>query len=229
MTFEPTLEFETVRPLFQAAETAVEADEIDKAIDILDELAARGVRLTWGGGAAEPRPDMEGSLQLRGSEMMFRPDHVRFQDGQPVPPHDAGPSDNVPQPAWSIPDNLLELVDDDEGGIWEDKTWDPILLTVMKGTVYRGRHIPVAWQIEFEPVGPRFQAANEKPAKLGLDADGYGWATLIKTVAETSHPAMAKQLQFGDTEASACVVWVESEAACRQLIEMTWTLIHVKT
>ena len=59
----------------------------------------------------------------------------------------------------------MELVDADEGGIWEDDSWDPILLTVMKGTVYRGRHIPV----EFEPVGPGFEVANDKLRKLGLE------------------------------------------------------------
>jgi len=133
----------------------------------------------------------------------------------------------TPQPEWSIPENLLELVDGDEGGIWEDDSWDPILLTVMKGTVYRGRPIPLAWQIEFEPVGPRFEVANEKLMTLGLDPDGYGWATLIKNVAEKYHPDLAKELQF-DEELAACVVWVESEDACRQLIQMTWTLINVE-
>jgi Immunity protein 51 len=132
---------------------------------------------------------------------------------------------NAPQPEWNIPENLLELVDADEGGIWEDDSWDPILLTVMKGTVYRGRHIPVAWQIEFEPVGPGFQVANDKLRKLGLEPDGYGWAALIRNVAEKYHPDLAKELRF-DEELAACVVWVESEAACRQLIQMTWALIN---
>ena len=60
----------------------------------------------------------------------------------------------------------------------------------MKGTVYRGRAIPLAWQIEFEPVGPAFEVANEKLSTLGLDPDGYGWATLIKGVADKYHPCL---------------------------------------
>ena len=108
----------------------------------------------------------------------------------------------TPQPEWNIPENLLELVDGDEGGIWEDDSWDPILLTVMKGTVYRGRTIPLAWQIEFEPVGPAFEVANAKLSTLGLDPDGYGWATLIKGVADKYHPDLAKELQFGGHRAN---------------------------
>jgi hypothetical protein len=40
-------------------------------------------------------------------------------------------------------------------------------------------------------------------------------------------PTLPKELQF-DEELAACVVWVESEDACRQLIQMTWTLINVE-
>jgi hypothetical protein len=98
----------------------------------------------------------------------------------------------------------------------------------MKDTVYRGRPIPLAWQIEFEPAGSGFEAANEKLAALGVDPDGYGWATLIQRVAEKYYPEMAKELQFGDTEGSACVVWVESEDMSRQLIQMTWRLINAE-
>jgi hypothetical protein len=70
------------------------------------------------------------------------------------------------QPEWSVPENLPELINN-EDGMWEDDRWDPILLTVMKGTVYNGRDIPLTWQIEFEPVGPRFQLANEKLDQTG--------------------------------------------------------------
>lgn len=129
-------------------------------------------------------------------------------------------------PDWSIPENLAELLDADEDGIWENDSWDPILLSVMKDTMYRGLPIPLAWQIEFDPTGPGFKAANEKLATLGMDPDGYGWATLIQCIAEEYHPEMAKELQFGDTEESACVVWVESEDMCRQLIQMAWRLIN---
>ena len=54
-------------------------------------------------------------------------------------------------PDWTIPGNLQELVDSDEGSIWEDTRWEPVLLTVMGGTSYGGRAIRLAWQIEFQP------------------------------------------------------------------------------
>ena len=129
-------------------------------------------------------------------------------------------------PDWNIPDNLGELLDRDEGGMWEDSRWAPLLLTVMKGTSYAGRDIPLAWQIEFEPVGRPFESANDKIRALGLDPDGYGWASLIKSVAEKYHPEMAKELRFDDTEEATCVVWVESESSCRKLLQMAWNLIY---
>ena len=74
-------------------------------------------------------------------------------------------------PDWNIPDNLGELLNRDEGGMWEDSRWAPLLLTVMKGTSYVGRDIPFAWQIEFEPVGRPFESTNDKIRALGLDPD----------------------------------------------------------
>ena len=129
-------------------------------------------------------------------------------------------------PDWTIPDNLQELVDADEGGIWEDPRWEPILLSVMGGTSYCGRDIPLAWQIEFQPHGELFDAPNAKIVTLGLEPDGYGWATLIQNVFAKYHPAVADELQFGDTESAACVVWVESESSCRLLMQVAWSLIH---
>ena len=129
-------------------------------------------------------------------------------------------------PDWTIPHDLPELIDAEEGGIWEDTRWEPILLSVMGGTTYGGRDIPLAWQIEFEPDGPSFEAPNAKIAALGLDPDGYGWAHLIQSMFAKYHPEFSGELQFGDTDVSACVVWVESETTCRLLIQLVWSLIH---
>ena len=41
------------------------------------------------------------------------------------------------QPQWDIPKNLPQLLDDDEGGIWQDDRWTPILLTAMLAYVAR--------------------------------------------------------------------------------------------
>jgi hypothetical protein len=132
-----------------------------------------------------------------------------------------------PFPAWSIPHNLSELIDADGHGIWDDEaTFAPITLSVMKDVVFGGRPIELSWQIEFEPDGDQFDVGNERLEGLGLDADGYGWATLIQSVIRKYHPAIADELQFGDTEEATCVVWVESENTCRTLTEVVWNLIH---
>jgi len=129
-------------------------------------------------------------------------------------------------PDWMIPEDLQQLVEADKDGIWEDTRWEPVLLTVMSGTSYGGRDIPLAWQIEFEPDGELFVSRNAKLTELGLEPDGYGWATLIKSVFMKYHPEVADELQFGDTESATCIVWVETEATCRLLMQVVWSLIH---
>ncbi len=132
----------------------------------------------------------------------------------------------INMPEWTIPGNLQKLVSADGDGIWEDARWDPVLLTVMGGISYCGRAIPLAWQIEFEPVGDLFAAPNAKIEALGLEPDGYGWATLIRSVFTKYYPGSADELQFGDVELATCVVWVESESTCKLLMQIVWDLIH---
>lgn len=129
------------------------------------------------------------------------------------------------RPDWNVPSNAAELASADEGGIWESDEFAPLILSVMVGTSYGDRDIPVAWQIEFEPEGEVFESANSKIEQLGLDPDGYGWSSLINAIFEQHFPADVNALQFGDTEESACVVWVESEAVCKRLVEVIWSVI----
>jgi len=129
-------------------------------------------------------------------------------------------------PEWDVPENLEELLDSDGDGIWEDKSWLPISVTVMKGTSYRGRDIPLAWQIEFEPENEAFEVPNNSIQNLGVDPDGYGWCTVIQNVISKDHPEIVGELHFGDTETGTCVIWVESEKVCRILVETVWSLIH---
>jgi hypothetical protein len=129
-------------------------------------------------------------------------------------------------PTWSVPDDLEELLAADPDGIWEDRRWEPILLTVMRGTTYDGRDIPLAWQVEFQPVGEVFEAANEKITSLRVEPDGYGWSDVIRSVVAQHHPEIAEEMHFGDTESDACVVWVEAESTCKILIGMVWSLIY---
>ena len=130
------------------------------------------------------------------------------------------------KPEWNIPQNLQSLLDSDEDLTWEAHDWSPIQLTVMGGTTYDGRDIDQSWQIEFDPSEVDFEASNQKLSGMGIEADGYGWARLIQEVAKKYHPDMADELHFGDTEESTCVVWVESEATCRRLVDVVWTLIY---
>ena len=99
-------------------------------------------------------------------------------------------------------------------------------MTLIGGTSYKGRDIPISWQIEFEPADESFTVPNEKIVKLGLDANGYGWANVIASVVGKHHPELAAELQFGDTDESACVIWVESEQSCKLLMGVVWDLVH---
>lgn len=125
-------------------------------------------------------------------------------------------------PRWNIPPDISEIVAVDE--TWEDESWSPILLSVIGGTTYKGREIPLSWQIEFEPVDDLFEVPNERIAALGVEPDGYGWANVIASVISKHHPEISNELQFGDTDSDACVVWVESESSCKILMHVTWSL-----
>lgn len=129
-------------------------------------------------------------------------------------------------PAWKIPKNIQKRVDD-EDGMWEDERFDPILLTVMSGVEYEGRDIPLSWQIEFDPFDDRLETANEKLETSGIEPDGDGWAEVIEKKFTKRYPKLAGELH-SDSESSTCVLWVESEDACKKLIGLVWSLIHPK-
>ncbi len=130
----------------------------------------------------------------------------------------------IDSPIWEIPANIEEIVAEDE--LWEDDRWSPILLTVIGGTTYKGRDIPLSWQLEFDPSDDALEAANQKISGLGVEPDGYGWANVISSVIGKHHPEILDELQFGDTEEAACVVWVESESSCKTLTTVIWSLIN---
>jgi hypothetical protein len=52
--FDPVPAFEAVRPLFDAANQALKAGELDRADELVEVIAAKGVRLVWGNGEAQP-------------------------------------------------------------------------------------------------------------------------------------------------------------------------------
>ena len=81
---------------------------------------------------------------------------------------------NSKRPEWRIPENLQSLIEADEDLTWETSDWSPILLSVIAGTSYCGRDIPLAWQIEFEPIG----------------STGYDWSDRIAQAVSDRHPEM---------------------------------------
>jgi hypothetical protein len=127
-------------------------------------------------------------------------------------------------PAWRIPVDLRAILDAEEQ--WEDPRWDPLTLTVIAGTAYRGRPIPMSWEVTFSPADDFFDELNAVLEAAGIDADGYGWLHVIESYLAQSTPDLLKVLYSDDTEQATCVIWVETEADCRNLIETIWTIMH---
>ena len=127
-------------------------------------------------------------------------------------------------PVWKPPKNIAKALEDGDG-LWEDERWSPLQLTAQSGTVFEGREIAVAWQIEFDPFEDELEAASAKLEEQGIEPDGYGWAESIQNAVRKANPALAKRLHTTDCETATCVIWVESEEDCRALLEATWKLI----
>jgi hypothetical protein len=130
------------------------------------------------------------------------------------------------RPEWRIPADLHDLIAADADLTWATDEWAPLELSVMAGTSYAGRDIPLAWQVEFEPTNPSFEGANAKISAMGGEPDGYGWSKVIASIMGKYHPDASDELQYGDTETSACVIWTESEQTCRRMVEVIWNLIN---
>lgn len=127
-------------------------------------------------------------------------------------------------PKWKVPKSIAKALKDNEGSWEEDERWSPIRLTAMSGTKLDGREIPVAWQVEFEPVDDEFEAGNARLEELGIEPDGCGWGDYILNALGQIKPALAQKVHL-DCEGSTCVIWVESEDDCRSLIESVWKLV----
>lgn len=174
----------------------------------------------WDEAEIEPRPQKRTGAKAGPSEISQPP------KGQPTAPRLTNKKLNrtraTASPKWRVPENIAKRVEKD-GGVWEDERFDPILLTVMSGVSYQGRDIPLIWQIEFDPSDVRLEAANAKLKATGIDTDGDGWADVVKNEFARRHPKFKNQFH-SDSESSGCVIWVESPAACRKLIELVWSL-----
>lgn len=94
--------------------------------------------------------------------------------------------------------------------------------------MYKGRAIPLSWQIEFQPTDDAFKGPNKTVVALGIEPDGYGWSNVLRSVISQHHPEIVDELQFGDTDSDACVVWGESENSCKILMHVAWGLVAGK-
>ncbi len=129
-------------------------------------------------------------------------------------------------PKWQIPKGLAKRIATADG-TWEEERYDPLLLTVSTGTTYQKREIPLMWQVEFDPFDERLEAAGERVEARGIEPDAYGWSDIIQKQFKKRFPKLAGELR-DDSESSTCVLWVESETACKALVEVIWSLLFKK-
>ena len=129
-------------------------------------------------------------------------------------------------PKWQVPKDLKKRGAAADGS-WEDERYDPLLLTVNTGGTYGGREIPFMWQIEFDPFDERLQAAAEPLERRGVEPNGDGWSGVIQKAFRKRFPKWARELH-DDSESSTCVLWVESERACKALVELVWSMLFRK-
>jgi len=111
-------------------------------------------------------------------------------------------------PEWQIPSDLRSLIDADDDSMWNCDDWSPIILTVSGDTQHDGRNINLAWQIEYETTG----------------CTGYEFCERVIAAVESAAADLFPLLNCGDTESAACVIWVETEDACRRLLQIVWPM-----
>lgn len=126
-------------------------------------------------------------------------------------------------PAWIMPAGLDAIIEDD--GEWEDPSWDPLLLTIIGDTRHEGRLIARAWQLTLWPGDPFFASLNKGLKTQGIKPDGPGWAEVLRAGIADSDPRLAARLH-DDSEPEACVLWTETEADGRALMEAAWLYLH---
>ena len=126
-------------------------------------------------------------------------------------------------PAWVMPTDLATIVAED--GEWEDPSWDPLLLTVVGNTRFEGRLIPLAWQLSLWPDDLFCTTLNAAMRAKGESPDGHAWSAVIQAELATDTPALADRVH-DDSDASTCVLWVESEADGKAMIEHAWLCVH---
>ena len=131
-------------------------------------------------------------------------------------------------PKWRVPRDLKKRASAAGGG-WQDDRYDPLLLTVNAATADDDDvgDPPLIWQIEFDPFDERLEAARERLERRGVEPDADGWSSAIQKAFRKRFPRLARELQ-DDSESSTCVLYVESEKACKALVELVWSMFFKK-
>ena len=101
-------------------------------------------------------------------------------------------------PEWNIPTNLQEAITKDDDNMWESEQWNPIILRIIGGTIYRERAIPLAWEIELPLDDDFFDDVNPQLETLSVEADGYGWLELIEYHLSQDAPSLVERIHTGD-------------------------------
>lgn len=81
----------------------------------------------------------------------------------------------------------------------------------------------LAWQIEFEPDDVAGSAGAALIDSNGVEPDGDEWANLVIDQVAQRHPELTGALR-SDSEQSTCVIWVETEDACRKTLAIVQQL-----
>ena len=197
-----------------------------------------------GGGWSEPTAYAEPVHQwLKGMAFVMRECHLdssRFEQRIPALLDEfcSDPSRIVPDwikapkpvptslPKWKVPRDLKRRLAKADGS-WEDERYDPLFLRVSPDTSYDGPEIPIRWQIEFDPFDERLEAAGERLERRGIEPDSDAWSSVIQKAFRKRFPKLARELH-DDSESSTCVLWVESESACKKLVKLIWSILFKK-
>lgn len=131
--------------------------------------------------------------------------------------------EDMKMPRWTMPEDLATLVSDD--GEWEDPSFDPLLLTVIGDTRFEGRLIPLAWQLSLWPSDVFFKDLAPGLRAQGIVPDGSGWSDVLHQAVASRDAALAERLH-DDSDAATCVLWVETEADGKALMEIAWRFVH---
>ncbi|MEL7122871.1 MAG: Imm51 family immunity protein [Bacteroidota bacterium] len=108
-----------------------------------------------------------------------------------------------------IPVNLDAILQEEE--VWEDESYDPILITIEKVN-YQGVD-KISYSAEFE-------ALDEYE-----NIDGNEWEALIKIYISEKVPELLERVN-GDSEAATCVIWTDNESNFRKTLGLMIELLE---